>query len=132
ILSSSKQRGQRRDRDNEASASRSSGLAVVLAVVVGVSVFKWRLIGAETDLSVQVAADRIEHKLAIALGAEIKRAAMEALVHRVLVVAVVQAFENVLNFREVIAVVVALVELNRLDGGVNFQFHDVTHFFLGI
>jgi hypothetical protein len=65
-------------------------------------------------------------ELAAALGAEVEAELLVDVVADVIVVNVVQVFEDVLNFLEVVAVFFIFAAGRRIEGGVDFHLDHVT------
>ena len=84
------------------------------------------LVRAESEGFCGFAAEGILQEFFAAFRAEIETQLLVHVVADLVVVGVIQAFENILNFLEVVAVVIVFAGGGRIKGGIDFDFDDVS------
>jgi hypothetical protein len=83
------------------------------------------LIRTESEGLCDFAAEGILQKFFATFRAEIETQLPVYVIADLVVVGVFQGFENVLNFLEVIAVVIVLADGSRIKGGIDFYFDNI-------
>jgi hypothetical protein len=85
----------------------------------------------ETEFLAYGSSQRVFDVLLAALGAEVETLLVVDVVSHLLVVIVVEVFENVLDFLQVVAIVVKFLA-DRIQRGVDFDANDVAKFREGV
>jgi hypothetical protein len=91
--------------------------------VIGVS--KLALVLAKVEMRRGFVAHGILHEFAMAVGAQVIALTLVNILADVIGIFVIKPLENLVKLQQMVAVIIQLFPVNRIDLGLNFEPHDI-------